>query len=68
MEIISVGLTQWSSVIIQRHVGLLLDNAKEAAIQQPLLINGYANKYVSTVKIAQQQWNGVFWAVRAEML
>jgi hypothetical protein len=41
---------------------------KEAATQQPLLNNGFANKDISTTIIAQQKWNGVFCAVRAKML
>jgi hypothetical protein len=42
--------------------------SEEAAIKQPLLSNGFGNKHVSTAKIAQQQWNGIFRAVSVEIL
>jgi hypothetical protein len=41
---------------------------KEAAIQQPLLSSGFANKHVYTAIIGNRKRNGVFCAVRAEML
>jgi hypothetical protein len=47
----------------------LLGNDRErTAKQQPLLSNGFGNKHVSTATIAQQQWNGIFCALRAEVL
>jgi hypothetical protein len=42
--------------------------AKKAAIQQPLLSDGFANKHVYIGTIAQQYWNGIFSAFHAKML
>jgi hypothetical protein len=37
-------------------------------MQEPLLNNGFSNKYVSIDTTEQQQKNRVFFAIRAEML
>jgi hypothetical protein len=51
------------------HVDPLLDNDREVSkIQQALLSNGFANKHLCMATVRNQQRNGVFCVVDAEML
>jgi hypothetical protein len=42
--------------------------AKQTTIRKQLLNTSYANKHVPTATISLQQRNGVFYAVRTEIL
>jgi hypothetical protein len=55
-----------ANIVACRHIARQRQRKKQ--LYNKYLNNGFAHKHVSMAAIAQQQWNGVFCAIHAEML